>query len=139
MDNSRGPLTRIIRTQHFYCGFPGHRDPLTDAVAKEDLNKVRSYYRQSNLKYCVLYYLIERKKYQMISELIDLEDVDVNYCDPDGYSLLTALTGRYSNTKLSQKLLEKGQIGAVYGPGRYKAPPMSAHHSGRRNQHRKKC
>jgi ankyrin repeat protein len=44
----------------------------------------------------------------MISELIDSEDVDVNYCDPDGYSLLTALTGRYSNTKLSQKLLEKG-------------------------------
>jgi hypothetical protein len=62
-DNSRGPLTRIIRTQHFYCGFPGLRDPLTDAVAKDDLNKVRSCYRQSNLKYCVLYYLIERKKY----------------------------------------------------------------------------
>jgi hypothetical protein len=44
----------------------------------------------------------------MISDIIDLEDFDVNCSDPEGYSLLMILTGRYSNTKLSQKLLEKG-------------------------------
>jgi hypothetical protein len=124
MASAIGPLKRIMFTQQLYSRFPAHLKSVRDAVDKNDLNKVISWFRQSNLRYYVLYCLIERKKYvvedlqicadrlfcryQMISDIIDLEDFDVNCCDPDGYSLLMVLTGRYSNTKLSQKLLEKG-------------------------------
>jgi ankyrin repeat protein len=124
MANSIGPVKRIVFSQDLYHRFPGQLKSVRDAVDKNDLNEVIFWFRQSNLRYYVLYCLIERKKYvvedlqicadrffcryQMISDIIDLEDFDVNCCDPDGYSLLMVLTGRYSNTKLSQKLLEKG-------------------------------
>jgi hypothetical protein len=50
-------------TEKLYRRFPGHLDSLRDAVDRNDFNKVISCFLQSNLKYYVFYFLIERKKY----------------------------------------------------------------------------
>jgi hypothetical protein len=102
-----GPLRRHLSRRSYFRGSPSYEDPLTNAVAENDFDKVRSYFRQNKLKDTVLYYLVEKKKYDMLNNLIELEELDVNYCDrDDGRSLLMVLTGHSS--KLSLKLIEKG-------------------------------
>jgi hypothetical protein len=63
MANAIGTLKQIMLTEKLYSRFPGHLNSVYDAVNKNDLNKVISYFRQSNLKHYVLYYLIDREKY----------------------------------------------------------------------------
>jgi hypothetical protein len=58
-----GPLRRHLSRRSYFRGSPSYEDPLTNAVAENDFDKVRSYFRQNKLKDTVLYYLVEKKKY----------------------------------------------------------------------------